>query len=622
MGFLSPLFLLGLLAIAVPIALHLFRHQAGPVMPFSAVRFLRKAPLQRARRRRLQDVLLLLLRVAALALLALSFARPYVVSTEAGPGAPLTIVALDRSFSLSAPGQAERARDLASQVIDELPGGERIAVLAFDERAETLLPPTTDRREAQRVVSAFAPGYGATRYAAALAAARELAGARRGRLVIVSDLQQSGWEGGSSPAPEGLAVETRAVETPASNLGVTDLGRTREGLVASVQNAGSSERRTSVSLQLDGRAIASRAIAVPPRSTARVVFADALPQRGAVSVQVEDGVGYTADDRRFAVLDQPTRLRLLLVVGAGGDGGEGFYLTRAIAAAEGGAGMAVDALSADKVASRAEDLNRYAAVALLGSRGFDARAGEALANEAARGCGLIVVAGPELDWPWLASQVPAALGLRAARPESVAGGLSFAPADVRHPVFRAFASDGGSLGGVRFSRVVRLTAPRGGRVLAQFADGTPALIELTGAPGRTLIFASDLANGWNDFALHPAFVPFVHELVRYAAAERPSRREVRVGTRRGTEWAQPGVVTDRTGDTEERVAVNVDVREADRSVMTQEAFLAAVPRATAPAGGRTAEQARARESDQSLWRYGLVVMLIALVAESVIGRKT
>ena len=44
MGFLSPLFLIGLLAGAVPILLHLFRQQAGPLVPFTAVRFVPRVP--------------------------------------------------------------------------------------------------------------------------------------------------------------------------------------------------------------------------------------------------------------------------------------------------------------------------------------------------------------------------------------------------------------------------------------------------------------------------------------------------------------------------------------------------------------------------------------------------
>jgi hypothetical protein len=43
--FLSPLFLLGALSVAVPIVLHLFRRRNDPVVPFSMLRFLQAAPI-------------------------------------------------------------------------------------------------------------------------------------------------------------------------------------------------------------------------------------------------------------------------------------------------------------------------------------------------------------------------------------------------------------------------------------------------------------------------------------------------------------------------------------------------------------------------------------------------
>ena len=126
MGFLSPLFLVGVLAAAVPIALHLFRRQAGPVVPFSAVRFVPRLPLHRTRRRQLQDVLLLALRVAAIVLLAVAFARPYLSAAPTGRQSPLAVIAIDRSFSMSAPGRMAQARDLASRAIDQLGSGELV----------------------------------------------------------------------------------------------------------------------------------------------------------------------------------------------------------------------------------------------------------------------------------------------------------------------------------------------------------------------------------------------------------------------------------------------------------------------------------------------------------------
>src|SRR5262245_62708375 len=110
-SFLSPLFLLGALAAAIPIYLHLFHRKTEVVIDFPAVRLLSRAPVQQHRRRRLRELILLALRVAALVLLAVSFARPYLAGAAALASAPLTVIAVDISLSMSAPGQFDRARE-------------------------------------------------------------------------------------------------------------------------------------------------------------------------------------------------------------------------------------------------------------------------------------------------------------------------------------------------------------------------------------------------------------------------------------------------------------------------------------------------------------------------------
>ena len=80
MSFLSPLFLLGALAAAMPIVLHLLKREPEARVKFSAVQLLRHAPVEHTSRRRLRELLLLALRVAALLLLALAFARPFLAS--------------------------------------------------------------------------------------------------------------------------------------------------------------------------------------------------------------------------------------------------------------------------------------------------------------------------------------------------------------------------------------------------------------------------------------------------------------------------------------------------------------------------------------------------------------
>ena len=49
MSFLYPAFLIGALAIAIPVVLHLLRRDVAPDVPFTAVRLLEKSPVERSR---------------------------------------------------------------------------------------------------------------------------------------------------------------------------------------------------------------------------------------------------------------------------------------------------------------------------------------------------------------------------------------------------------------------------------------------------------------------------------------------------------------------------------------------------------------------------------------------
>src|SRR3954464_3744538 len=104
MSFLTPLFLLGLAGLAVPVFVHLIQRERKRVVQFPSLMFLQRIPYQSVRRRRLRDVLLLLMRLAALALIFLAFARPFfrraALSAAAQNGAREAVILVDTSYSM------------------------------------------------------------------------------------------------------------------------------------------------------------------------------------------------------------------------------------------------------------------------------------------------------------------------------------------------------------------------------------------------------------------------------------------------------------------------------------------------------------------------------------------
>ena len=77
MNFLAPLFFVALAGLAIPVLLHLTQREKKQIIRFPSLMFVRRIPYQSVRRRKIQHWLLLLVRVAALALIIFAFARPF-----------------------------------------------------------------------------------------------------------------------------------------------------------------------------------------------------------------------------------------------------------------------------------------------------------------------------------------------------------------------------------------------------------------------------------------------------------------------------------------------------------------------------------------------------------------
>ena len=74
--FLAPLFFVALAGLAIPVLLHLTQREKKQIVRFPSLMFVRRIPYQSVRRRKIQNWLLLMVRMAALALIILAFARP------------------------------------------------------------------------------------------------------------------------------------------------------------------------------------------------------------------------------------------------------------------------------------------------------------------------------------------------------------------------------------------------------------------------------------------------------------------------------------------------------------------------------------------------------------------
>jgi hypothetical protein len=594
LSFLSPLFLIGAVAAAIPVLLHLFHRKTDVVIEFPAVRLLTRAPVQQHRRRQLRELILLALRVIALVLLALSFARPYFAGAAAPAAAPLTVIAVDTSMSMTAPGQFERARAAASKAAGDAPAGNAVALIAFADAASVVVEPTTDRAAVVAAIAQLSAGTGGTRYRSMLARASEVIGPRQARLAVVTDLQQAGWDANDDGGlPDGVNVDVMAIAPPAANVAIAS-AEPRDGRVAAVvQSYAESDVETTVRLLVGGREAATANATIAPMGAATVLLNAAVPAQGSAEVRVDDAAGYQADNVRRVSVDAAAAPILVVVADPTGSSG-GLYVERALSVMREGHEFAVTVRDGRDVATLTSDeMSRQAAVFIVGTRTLDRNGRELIRNYLTHGGQVLLAAGPEVDVGTLADVLGVTLAFDAT-PIRTEGAMMIA-SDSRHPIFRPFLSPAGALGDVQVEQYRRLKDQRDRTVLARFTGGDAALTEQAVGQGRLLIFTSDLDNEWNRFPLNPSFVPFVVESARYLTHEA-------VGA--------------------DQEAASARAEESNPAATTALEFTNAIERTSRVESPSAHDAARNAEDRQRWWQVGLLIMLAALGGEALLGRRT
>src|SRR4249920_3535594 len=129
MSFLTPAFFVALGAIAIPILIHLIQRERKRVVMFPSLMFLQRIPYQSVRRRRIRHWFLLAMRMAAIALLVLAFARPFfrqsAFAAAATNDSREVVILLDQSTSIGYKDHWQKAKDAAHRVVAGLSSEDR-----------------------------------------------------------------------------------------------------------------------------------------------------------------------------------------------------------------------------------------------------------------------------------------------------------------------------------------------------------------------------------------------------------------------------------------------------------------------------------------------------------------
>ncbi|MGJ8689911.1 MAG: BatA domain-containing protein [Gammaproteobacteria bacterium] len=548
MAFLTPLFLLGLLAAAIPIAIHLIRKEKPPKMVFSSLRFLKNTSKKLILFQKIQQWLLLLLRAGLIALLVFAFARPLFDSSisslvDAEPES--AVILLDASMSMRYGNRFERAKQEAIDLIADMSAGDEIAVIAFDNAAVSVRELSSDLDGARAFIEGLAePGYEVTRYMPALRLANDLLESsryERRQIHLVSDYQASGMGSDDSGwlLSPGVALNPIDVgEGATRNLLLTDVrspdqlieNQNEYEILARVRSSGNVHLDSAeVRLVLDGVESARVQVDLEDTSEAVVrlpaIFDTAGTHRGEIRVASDD---FSVDNSYFFTVDVTPKIQVLVVNGEPSSNwyeDEAHWMNLAIGAA------AESPFVLNTVSSREfspSTLEQQDVVVLLNAGSDLSTTQTAALHDYVSGGGSLLLAPGDRVVAAQFNQLFADLSPATLR-ESIrftgSDYLLIADIDRRHPVLLPLGGEWG----VRFEGYWAVDAAPDADVLMQFDNSSPAFLERAYGQGNVLMFASSLDTEWNNLPLQGLFLPFIHESIRYLAQASTKERAYRIG---------------------------------------------------------------------------------------------
>jgi len=528
--------LIGLAALAIPLAIHLLGRRRAKRVPLPTARFADGAHQATRGRLWLKRAALLGCRLAVIALLVLALAQPQTGGArKSGPGGPW-IICLDTSPSMLASENGatryEQAREAVLRLLSSLEGTDAVTLVRSGREAMQGTPERIRAALPQKPAVWWHDEPLASLIARAAVNLPETARQGRPRLVLLTDATDWALRNLRPGQFKDLKAEVRIVptggETRNGRLGLPrfTVAETEEGrrLFLDVDVAGAdASRSTTVHLALVGQS-RPQSVAVGPgeaRAKFTVPLEGAGPWQGRVWIADDDALA--VDNERFFTAAEPAPIRVLIADAADGED-EPIGAADLVAAAFPGlppAAKKVARVQADAIDEAA--LGQADVVLWIGRQtgpSFDA------VERFVRGGGALIWLPASAEAP--EKKLAELLGAEVDGVETAADGVTINPGGYASDLLAAF--EGGAaanLAGPVFTQRLVLK-PRRGSASIRFTDGRTAVVSQTRGRGRTVALAVGPGKTWGNLAARPEFVVLIHSLVEALAPDRTFRAMNRV----------------------------------------------------------------------------------------------
>lgn len=581
MTFLNIAMIGGILALNIPILIHLLNRNRPRIVRWGAMHLLEQVMRTQRRRLRLEQILLMLVRAMIPVLLAICMASPVLTGCKelAGKSRGSLVLVMDNSYSMSAGGANAShiaATNAAIEILRDLPEGSDASVVMMAGGVAPLLDEPTTRMsllmdELKKRTASYGPADVPTALSTAAGLVATMAHAKRD-IILISDFQQLSWNATNSSMRQRLAqwntgdnADTALTlmnvsKEAAGNLAVMDLTISkaivgigqRITLRATVRNFSTqSHPSLRVYLEIDGERREVSELSLGPEEAGQVLFAYTFDKAGShvVKISIDGDSALKVDNDMMASITVLERVPVLLIDGDPAPPnqplkGETGFLATALEPFKQNRVELADLLAASVVSATQftpEMIDQPKAVVLANVASLTPEQLQTLDGYVRGGGGLVIFLGNRVNGDWYNDQLFAGgAGLAPARLTelAIAGEGTTKPASITletfsHPALTMFNDRrNGDLTTGEFKSWFRLASPRdaaGITTLARLDSGDPLFIEKRHGEGTVLLCATACDADWSNLPARPFYVPLMQQLIAHTASQVEPPRNVMMG---------------------------------------------------------------------------------------------
>jgi hypothetical protein len=549
----SPIYLLGILGISIPILVHMLTRQQKKRIKFSAVYLLFQAKNRTVKRARPNRLLLLFLRCLGIIFLCLALSNPlfsFGGKEEFKYSAPTAnVIILDDSYSMGHKSKANNLFTKAIEVLESIVENSSLnssySLVLAAQPSTIKLDWTSDQGRIKTLLKNLEPSNASANIGEALTKSYELlksATHPKKRILIVTDKDKNGWIDMKFPdtqISDALVIniidlsnkKTGVNEALVKNVEVTQEFLTNSKIIrikAQIENLLNDRaiNKLPVSLWINGRQENKSFIDLPPGETTDHEFSIPFSDNETISgyIKIADD-SLNINNKRIFSFQPDQKVKVLVVDGdprSIAHQSESFYIERALNPFSTSISDIEPTLSTLSELPRRQ-LNLFSVVLLSNVKELPFDYERKLENFVLRGGALFISMGDQID-PKFYNEKMAALLPVTLKTLKIASSsdksFHFLDKTSNHPVLKIFSDKTlKEMKEISFTSLYN-TEARGKSaytVPLKFSNGLPAIIESEFGKGKVILFLSSLDRDWNNFPIQPTFLPWIQRWIKYSA---------------------------------------------------------------------------------------------------------